>query len=51
MKKTYLKPEVDIYNIQLQHMIALSAINSDANPDSPALDREEDFFFGEEVSF
>ena len=42
MKKTYMKPEADICNIQLEKMIAVSTITDiDADPNEPVLGRED----------
>lgn len=39
MKKTYQKPQTDITVVQLQHMIALSKIDEDANPNGKVYSR------------
>ena len=48
MKKTYMKPEMLLEELELEQMIALSIIeDGEANPDSPALGRELDIFYDE----
>ena len=48
MKKTYMKPEMLLEELELEQMIALSTIEGvDADPESPALGREFDIFFDE----
>ncbi len=39
MKEKYLKPEVLIANIELQHIIALSKTEEPADPNEPVLSR------------
>ena len=48
MKKTYMKPEMLLEELELERMIALSTIeDGEAEPDSPVLGRELDIFFDE----
>ena len=48
MKKIYWKPEVEIIEAELQQMIALSTIDTDADPAADVLTREfiDDAFTG-----
>ena len=48
MKKTYMKPEMLLEELELEQMIAVSIVDGDADPGKPALDREIDLFFDDE---
>ena len=48
MKKTYMKPEMLLEELELEQMIALSTVEEDADPSKPALSREVDLFFEDE---
>ena len=51
MKKIYWKPETEIIEAELQQMIALSTIDTDADPAEDVLSREfiDDAFSGGEI--
>lgn len=51
MKKTYIRPQVDVHDMKLQALICASLPLSTEDATEPAMGREEDLFFGEEVSF
>ena len=49
MKKTYMKPEMLLEELELEKMIALSIVEGgEADPDADALGRELDIFFDDE---
>ena len=48
MKKTYMKPEMLLEELELEQMIALSIVEGEADPDADALGRELDIFFDDE---
>lgn len=49
MKKTYMKPEMLLEELELEQMIALSTIeDGEADPEAPVLGREIGIFFDDE---
>ena len=41
MKKEYMMPALQVYEIQVNKMVAVSMIDDEANPDLPVLTRED----------
>jgi len=44
MKKTYLKPEALLEQMDLEQLMAISLTEGDADPDEPVLSRDDDDF-------
>lgn len=48
MKKTYMKPEMLLEELELEQMIAVSTFEEEAEPNAPVLGREIGIFFDDE---